>query len=118
MAYIVKRPINLNGKRRLIGEILQDEEITQSVLIRTGRVQKVEVAIETAMNDPEVAEEEMHTTGDEAQTEVTEVAEEETNTVEEKTPVNETEAGQEEAPAPQPRKKSRKKAKTEDGGDA
>lgn len=99
MAYIVKRPINLNGKRRLIGEILQDEEITQSVLIRTGRVQKVEVAIETAMNDPGVAEEE-------------------TNTVEEKTPVNETEAGQEEAPATQPRKKSRKKAKTEDGGDA
>ena len=81
MAYIVKRPINLNGKRRLIGEIIQDDEITQGAIIRTGMVKKiVETEEPLAMDAPEV--------------------------------------GQEETPAPQPRKKSRKKAKTEDGGDA
>jgi len=81
MAYIVKRPINLNGKRRLIGEIIQDDEITQGAIIRTGMVKKIEETEEPlAMNAPEV--------------------------------------GQEETPALQPKKKSRKKAKTEDGGDA
>ena len=79
MAYIVKRPINLNGKRRLIGEIIQDDEITQGAIIRTGMVKKiVETEEPLAMNAPEVR--------------------------------------QEETPAHQP-KKSRKKAKTEDGGD-
>ena len=79
MAYIVKRPINLNGKRRLIGEIIQDDEITQGAIIRTGMVKKIEEE-PLGMNAPEV--------------------------------------GQEEAPAPQPKKKNRKKAKTEDGGAA
>ena len=79
MAYIVKRPINLNGKRRLIGEIIQDDEITQGAIIRTGMVKKIEEE-PLGMNAPEV--------------------------------------GQEETPAPQPKRKSRKKVKTEDGGDA
>ena len=84
MAYIVKRPITLNGKRRLIGEIVQDDEITQSAIIRMKWVEKVK---ETFEPDENVA-------------------------------MNAPIGGQEEAPAQQPRKKSRKKAKTEDGGEA
>lgn len=79
MAYIVKRPINLNGKRRLVGEIIQDAEITQGAIIRTGWVAKVDED-SMAMNAPEV--------------------------------------GVEETSAPAPKKKSRKKGKTEDGGEA
>ena len=84
MAYIVKRPITLNGKRRLIGEIVRDDEITQSAIIRMKWVEKVKETIEP---DENVA-------------------------------MNAPIGGQEEAPAQQPRKKSRKKAKTEDGGEA
>ena len=78
MAYIVKRPINLNGKRRLIGEIIQDDEIANGAIIRTGWVKKINSSL--AMNAPEV--------------------------------------GQEETPTDQPRRRSRKKTKTEDGGEA
>ena len=88
MAYIVKRPINLNGKRRLIGEIIQDDELTQGALIRTGRVAK--------LKEP----------GEAKETKTEPVA------------MNAPIIGQEKAPAPQPRRKSRRKAKTEDGGDA
>lgn len=79
MAYIVKRPINLNGKRRLVGEIIQDAEIKQGAIIRTGWVAKVDED-SVAMNVPE--------------------------------------EGQEKTPALEPKKKSRKKGKTEDGGEA
>ena len=41
MAYIVKRPINLNGKRRLIGEIVQDSEIKNGSVIHLGWVEKL-----------------------------------------------------------------------------
>lgn len=41
MAYIVKRPINLNGKRRLIGEIIQDSEIKNGSVIHLGWVEKL-----------------------------------------------------------------------------
>ena len=84
MAYIVKRPITLNGKRRLIGEIVQDDEITQSAIIRMKWVEKVK----------------------------------ETNKPDETLAMNAPIGGQESAPAPRPRKKSRKKAATEDGGEA
>ena len=87
MAYIVKRPITLNGKRRLIGETIQDDEITQGAIIRMKWVEKVK--------DPKKPE-----------------------NPEETVAMNAPIGGQEETPAQQPRKKSRKKAKTEDGGEA
>ena len=40
--YVVKKPLNIGGKRRVIGEILKDEEITNAAIIRSGMVAKID----------------------------------------------------------------------------
>ena len=92
MAYIVKRPINLNGKRRLIGEIVQDSEIKNGSVIHLGWVEKLKP---------------QSTDGEEVQPEEAQPEE-----------VQPEEAQPEEVPATQPARKNRKKAKPEDGGEA
>ena len=38
MAYVVKKPLNIAGRRREIGEVLQDDEVRSASVIRSGRV--------------------------------------------------------------------------------
>ncbi len=44
MAYVVKKPLNMGGRRRLIGEILKDDEVG-GTLIRAGYVAKIDSAL-------------------------------------------------------------------------
>lgn len=41
MAYVVKKPLDIGGKRRLIGEILSDQEVSGGAVIRSGYVARV-----------------------------------------------------------------------------
>lgn len=40
--YVVKKPLNLGGKRRIVGETLRDDEVTSPALVRSGYVAKID----------------------------------------------------------------------------
>lgn len=40
--YVVKRPINIGGRRRIIGEMLRDDEVVSAALVRSGYVAKID----------------------------------------------------------------------------
>lgn len=42
MAYVVKKPLDIGGRRRVIGEILRDDEVMGGSVIRSGYVAKIE----------------------------------------------------------------------------
>lgn len=46
MAYVVKKPLDIGGRRRAIGEILRDDEVVSGSVIRSGYVAKVDILIE------------------------------------------------------------------------
>lgn len=43
--YVVKKPIDIGGKRRIIGEVLQDKEVVSPTLIRSGYVAKIDSGV-------------------------------------------------------------------------
>lgn len=45
MAYVVKKPLNIGGRRREIGNILRDEEVASGSVIRSGYVAKIDSAL-------------------------------------------------------------------------
>jgi len=40
--YVVKKPLNLGGKRRIVGETLRDDEVVSAALVRSGYVAKID----------------------------------------------------------------------------
>ena len=42
MAYVVKKPLNIGGRRRVAGEVLQDDEVKSASVIRSGYVVKID----------------------------------------------------------------------------
>ena len=42
MAYVVKKPLDIGGRRRAIGEILRDDEVRGGSVIRSGYVAKID----------------------------------------------------------------------------
>lgn len=40
--YVVKKPLNLGGKRRVIGETLRDDEVVSASLVRSGYVARID----------------------------------------------------------------------------
>ncbi len=55
MAYVVKKPLDIGGRRRAIGEILRDDEVASGSVIRSGYVAKIDskiVDFATAADSP------------------------------------------------------------------
>lgn len=42
MAYVVKKPLSIGGRRRVAGEVLQDDEVKSASVIRSGYVVKID----------------------------------------------------------------------------
>ena len=42
MAYVVKKPLSIGGRRRVAGEVLQDDEVKSASVIRSGYVAKID----------------------------------------------------------------------------
>lgn len=42
MAFVVKKPLEIGGKRRAIGELLRDDEVVSPAIIRSGYIAKIE----------------------------------------------------------------------------
>lgn len=40
--YVVKKPLTLGGKRRIVGETLRDDEVVSVTLVRSGYVAKID----------------------------------------------------------------------------
>ena len=53
MAYVVKKPLDIGGRRRAIGEILRDDEVASGSVIRSGYVAKIDSKIVDIVMDAE-----------------------------------------------------------------
>ncbi len=57
MAYVVKKPLDIGGRRRAIGEILRNDEVASASLIRSGFIAKVDSKlVEAAENADSLSE--------------------------------------------------------------
>ena len=53
MAYVVKKPLDIGGRRRAIGEILRDDEVRGGSLIRSGYVAKIDSGLANTADAPD-----------------------------------------------------------------
>ncbi len=42
MAYVVKKPLNIGGRRRAIGEILRNDEVASAAAMRSGYIARID----------------------------------------------------------------------------